>query len=52
LGLGYHCGDGSPKHGALGEAISEPLDVLLQQGYAKKAFAETREAYMAEIVGA
>ena len=32
--------------------ISEPLDVLLQQGYAKKAFAETREAYMAEIVGA
>ena len=32
--------------------ISEPLEVLLQQGYAKKAFAETPEAYMDEIVGA
>ena len=31
--------------------ISEPLDVLLRQGYAKKAYAETREAYLAEIVG-
>jgi hypothetical protein len=31
--------------------INEPLEILLRGGYAKKAYKETRQAYLAEIVG-
>lgn len=31
--------------------ISEPLDYLLERGYAKKAYTETRTAYLTDIVG-